>query len=293
MRIVFIGAVEFSHRALQKLLSINAQVVGVCTLQESAFNADHVDLTPLCDANRIPCCNTPDINSPEVLRWIRQKEPDVIFCFGWSKLIKQELLLLPPMGIVGFHPAALPANRGRHPLVWALALGLKKTASTFFFMDLGADSGDILSQVEVNISEDDDAEMLYDKVSAIAMAQIEEFFPLLSSGSYPRIAQDHSKANVWRKRGPKDGTIDWRMSAEAIYNLVRALAKPYIGAHFMVNGKEVKVWKSAVEPYASNNIEPGKVIGFRDSAPLIKCGKDALILSCIDPVIQLSEGAYL
>jgi len=37
-----------------------------------------------------------------------------------------------PLGVVGFHPAALPANRGRHPLIWALFLGLKKTASTFF-----------------------------------------------------------------------------------------------------------------------------------------------------------------
>lgn len=53
----------------------------------------------------------------------------MIFCFGWSRLIKPPLLELPPMGVVGFHPAALPKNRGRHPLIRALVLGLRETAS--------------------------------------------------------------------------------------------------------------------------------------------------------------------
>ena len=58
--------------------------------------------------------------------------PDIIFCFGWSRLIKEELLKIPKKGVVGYHPAMLPKNRGRHPLIWALALGIKTTGSTFF-----------------------------------------------------------------------------------------------------------------------------------------------------------------
>jgi methionyl-tRNA formyltransferase len=84
---------------------------------------------------------TPTISiSPEALTWIRAKVPDVIFCFGWSKLLKQKLLKLAPLEVVGFQPAALHANRGRHPVLWALVLGLYKTASTFFFMEEGRDS---------------------------------------------------------------------------------------------------------------------------------------------------------
>jgi methionyl-tRNA formyltransferase len=44
MRIVVIGTVEFSRRALERLLAMHAEIVGVCTLQDSKFNADHVDL---------------------------------------------------------------------------------------------------------------------------------------------------------------------------------------------------------------------------------------------------------
>ena len=68
------------------------------------------------------------------------------------------------MGVIGYHPAALPKNRGRHPLIWALVLGLKKTASSFFIMDERADSGDVISQEEIIINDDDDASSLYAKM---------------------------------------------------------------------------------------------------------------------------------
>ena len=65
------------------------------------------------------------------------------------------------MGVLGYHPTKLPANRGRHPLIWSLVLGLKQSASTFFFLDQDADSGDIISQKDFEILNTDDALALY------------------------------------------------------------------------------------------------------------------------------------
>ena len=293
MRIVFVGAVEFSLRALECLVALDAEIVGVCTLQESKFNADHVDLSSFSDAHRIPSIYVDDINSIETLNWIEGKSPDVIFCFGWSRLIKQDLLKLAPLGIVGFHPAALPANRGRHPIIWALVLGLKKTASTFFFMDAGADSGDILSQQEILITEQDDARTLYDKIIQTALTQIAEFLPSLANGSFQRIKQNEQLANVWRKRSGADGKIDWRMSAQAIHNLVRGLTTPYVGAHFLVDGKEIKVWKTAVVLDMPNNIEAGKVLLQTNSKLVVKCGVDAISLLVTQPEFKANVGSYL
>ena len=156
MRILFIGAVEFSAQMLHELIETSANIVGVCTQAESRVNSDHVDLAPLAKTMCIPVRYIQDINDSDTLAWIRVCAPDVIFCFGWSRLIQKPLLSIPKLGVIGFHPAALPANRGRHPLVWPLALGLNETASTFFFMDEGADSGDILSQVKVSTKPDND-----------------------------------------------------------------------------------------------------------------------------------------
>jgi len=260
MRILFIGTVEFSYKALEKLIGLKAEIVGVCTKDKSRFNSDFADLTPLCVKNKIPFKYTDNINSKENIEWINALNPDIIFCFGWSSLIKQELLNLPKMGVVGYHPAALPQNRGRHPLIWALVLGLKKSASTFFFMDEGADSGDILSQEEFEIIYEDDAKSLYSKVSKVALNQIEEFLPKLQNNSFQRIKQDHEKANIWRKRGKADGKIDFRMTSNAIYNLVRALTKPYVGAHIEYNGQDISIWKVEEIEFDKDNIEYGKVL---------------------------------
>lgn len=296
MKIVFIGAVEFSRRMLEHLLVIGGEVVGVCSSENTGFNADYADLKRLSDAHGLPYISVDNINSEMALSWIEDKQPDIIFCFGWSRLLKAPLLRLAPMGVLGFHPAALPKNRGRHPLIWALALGLDETASTFFFMDEGADSGDILSQEKLNISLEDDAESLYEKMSGLACQQLTKFLPQLKGNAYPRERQDDTMANLWRKRGVMDGQIDWRMSAKSIYNLVRSLTRPYVGSHFLHKGEVVKLWKVTVIDNASQNIEPGKVIGFFNAnmtSPVIKCGEGAVALLQCTPSLRLNIGDYL
>ena len=293
MRVVFIGAVKFSARALEVLIDMPIQLVGVCTLKESTFNTDHVDLRPIAEKKNIPVRYTPNINSEANLSWIRSLEPDAIFCFGWSRLIRKNLLDLPPLGVIGFHPAALPANRGRHPIIWALVLGLQETASTFFFMDEGADSGDIISQEYLKITESDDAGILYEKITQTALKQLREFVPRLAQGNCQRMLQDTTRANVWRKRGKPDGCIDWRMAAVSIHNLVRGLSRPYVGAHFECEGEEIKVWRTSVEKDATANIEPGKVLECSENGILVKAGIGAIRLHEIEPSISTRVGEYL
>lgn len=294
MKVVFIGAVQFSAKCLEAVFNSNAEIVGVCTLKESKFNSDHQDLYPLAEKFDLPCTYIDDINSESSLRWISEKKPDVVFCFGWSKLLKKEILGAAPLGVVGFHPTALPLNRGRHPLTWALFLGLKKTASTFFFMDEGADSGDILSQKEIIIDPHDDANSLYEKITQTALLQINDFISLLENRSFKPIKQDDSKANYWRKRGFQDGEIDWRMSAETICRLVRSLTKPYVGAHFVLHGREVKVWKvSVINDGSHENIEPGKVLRADSSKPVVKCGFGSIVLQDFENKVDLKKGDYL
>jgi len=293
MRILFIGSVAFSAHALRQLISMQADVVGVCTLKSSKFNSDHEDLTPIAHQAGIPVYLDSDLHSSKSLTWIRELKPDVIFCFGWSRLISEPLLSLPPLGVVGFHPAALPANRGRHPLVWALVLGLTETASTFFIMDNGPDSGAIISQERVCIKLEDTASTLYKRITKVALAQLRDLVPNLDCGSIQPQPQDHDKANVWRKRSPVDGRIDWRMAASSIHDLVRGLTRPYIGAHFDYDSQVIKVWKTEVEPGVPINLEPGKVLAVSSNTLLIKAGIGAVRLLDYEPPISLKPGFYL
>ena len=107
MKIFFIGSVKFSKRCLTHLINSKFDLIGVYT-KKSSFNSDHADLTALCKTNNIPCKYVIDINSNESLEWIKILKPDIIFCFGWSRLLKAPVLNIPKMGVVGYHPSMLP-----------------------------------------------------------------------------------------------------------------------------------------------------------------------------------------
>jgi methionyl-tRNA formyltransferase len=297
MRVVFIGCVDFSRTALQTVLEqTEAEVVGIVTRKATRYNADFCSLEPLAREYDIPYLLADQANDTELVHWLKERKPDVVYCFGWSYLLSKEVISIPPLGVIGYHPAALPKNRGRHPIIWTLALGLSETASTFFFMDEGVDSGDILSQVVVPVAVEDDASTLYKKLSTVAVEQIRQFTHELARATYQRIPQDHSIANYWRKRKKKDGEIDWRMSATSIYNLVRALTRPYVGAHCVYEGNEVKIWRTQVihsHHTDYRNIEPGKVVKVEGSSITVKCGEGLIKILEHEFVNLPSEGCYL
>ena len=161
-------------------------------------------------------------------------------------------------------------------------------------MDSSADTGDIISQEYVDIDYSDDAETLYDKVMEIAVKQLETILTEFESNTLKRIPQDITAGNLWRKRGRKDGEIDWRMSSLGIYNLVRALTKPCVGALFVYHDKEYKVWKvKEVFQVGLEYIEPGKVVCVKSDTDFIVKVQDNLIEVLACDKIDFKDGEYL
>jgi methionyl-tRNA formyltransferase len=292
MRIIFIGSVYFSRVMLEKLFELNANIVGVITKEHSSFNTDFEDLSFIAHKYKVPSNYVQNINDVSSIEWIKNLNADVIFCFGWSNLIKKDILNLCPLGVIGFHPALLPYNRGRHPLIWAKVLGLNKSGTSFFFMDEGADTGDLLDQKDFEILFEDTAASIYQKMIGNALLQVESFLPKLENNCYHRVKQDNV-GNTWRKRSAIDGLIDFRMTSEAICNLVRGLAKPYVGAHCNYNGEEIKIWEVELEKFDLQNIEPGKVVDVIGNNIKVKTYNGAILLKNHEFSTTPQVGSYI
>ncbi len=172
-------------------------------------------------------------------------------------------------------------------------LGLAETASTFFKMDKGADSGDIISQVMLDMHPSDNAHTLYERISKIALAQLREFVPRLANVSIQLMPQSHRLAKNWRKSGPADGCIDWRMAASSMHTLVRGLTRPYIGAHFEHNSQLIKVWQTEILPDAPYNLDPGKILEVSDSFLLVKAGIGSIRNLEYNLKFSILTGSYL
>jgi methionyl-tRNA formyltransferase len=302
MRIVFVGTVEFSRHCLKEVLEDGGNVVAVLTLpkEKGRFHSDYADLSDVAAKYGIPVYKLrKKITDSENVELIRSMKPDVIFVFGWSQLLSKEVLDIPPLGCIGTHPALLPRNRGRHPLIWALVEGLEESGLTFFYIDEGTDSGNILWQKPFPITLEDDAQSLYEKIKSLASKAIREFLPQLEQGTAPRIPQDDSQATHWRKRSEKDGEIDWSCPTITTYNLIRALARPYVGAHTHLGDQKVRIWKTKLPqdslPVEKQGLEPGTVFASEDGEFNVGTGDGYLtILECELPRgEQIEAGARL
>ena len=296
LRVLFIGSSISSKILLKKSIDLKLNLVGVCTKRKSN-NLDFCNLKQEFKDLKIPFKYVNNINSTENYKWIKNKKPDLIFCFGWSSILKYKIIKLAKKFVLGFHPTELPKNKGRHPIIWSLALGLKKTASSFFVIkNESPDSGNIISQKKILIKNTDNAEFLYKRIMKVAQNQLEEIvYKIKNKKKINLIKNFHS--NFWRKREYADGKIDWRMSASNIHNLVRALSKPYMYAHFNLNNKEIKIIKSKVLKLKDNsineNFEPGKILVKKKLFFDIKCGSGILRIFKTNLPVNLKMVNYL
>lgn len=193
-------------------------------------------------------------------------------CVGWSETIPNEIINNIELGCIGFHPTMLPKNRGKHPIIWSIFLGLKYTGSTFFLMNQNIDSGEILDQKLIKISKYENSQSLYSKIQTKAVFQIKKVLIDLKKKRFNTFKQSNNLANYWRKRKEIDGHIDWRMNFVTIDRLVRSLHKPYPGAFYIYKNNKIPVWKIKKSPKKNtSNIEPGKVITNNNDDVMVKC----------------------
>jgi len=281
MRILFIGSANSSKFLLKKCFELKLNIVGVCT-QKKSRNDDFCDLKKYFKLNNNLSIYTKNINSYKNYLWIKNKKPDLIFCFGWSQILNKNIIKLAKKMTIGFHPSELPKNRGKHPIIWSLVLGLKRIATTFFIIkNENVDSGTIVSQKTILISKLENASSLYKKIITTSCSQLGSFIKKIENNiPLKSYLKKTKKSNYWRKRNYNDGRIDWRMSAISIYNLVRALSKPYNNAIFTYKNKEIKVLKVKIikkkNNFLINNFEPGKILKKTYNYFDVKCGEGVI-----------------
>jgi len=257
VRVVFIGCVGEAKRSLETLVEMGERVVAIITLRPdlAATVSGAIRWEAIAEASSIPLHFVRNANDPEAIELIRSLEPDLIYCVGWTQLLRRELLAIPRLGCIGFHASLLPKYRGRAPVNWAIIRGETESGNTMMLLDDGVDTGYIIAQRRFAIDLDDTCATVYDKVAASEVDMIRETMPLIRAGRMPRRPQDHGAATVMPRRRPEDGVMDWNKTAKELHDWIRALTHPYPGAFTTLRGERVFIWKA--RPLSSGSARPG------------------------------------
>jgi methionyl-tRNA formyltransferase len=227
----------------------------------------------LCRELAIPCVHPRDPNQYGWIERIKSAKPDIIFSFYYRHMLKPAILAIPRLGAYNLHGSYLPAYRGRCPVNWVLVKGELTTGVTLHEMVEKPDAGAIVARKQVAISPDDTALTLFNKLEAAADAMLAEVLPKMLAGTIDKTPMDLTKGSYFGGRKPEDGRIFWDKPASQIYNLIRAVTRPYPGAFGFVGDEMVTFWWAV--PSHDPASEPGKII-IQENTVLIGTGEGCL-----------------
>lgn len=98
-----------------------------------------------------------------LVRW----EADWLVCAGFMRILGPEVLAAFENRIVNSHPSLLPAFPGSHAVRDAIDYGVHVTGCTVHLVDAGVDTGPILAQQPVFVTEEDDDASLHERIKQI------------------------------------------------------------------------------------------------------------------------------
>jgi methionyl-tRNA formyltransferase len=277
MNLVFCGTPQFAVPTLRKLVGAGFKVHLVLT-QPNRPKGRGLELvsSPVKQAAEelgLQIYQPERIKQNEELRAkLSVIHPDAIIVVGYGRIIPKWMLDLPRCGNINLHASLLPKYRGAAPIQWAIASGETVTGVTTMRIDEGLDTGNILLQRELAISENDTAETLSPKLAAIgADLMIETLNGLRADTIHPQ-KQDDARASLARILTKEDGRIDFGRTAQEIYDRFRGL-QPWPGAFTTFRGRGLNI--TAMKPISEQ--VPQAQLLVRDGQLFVGCANNTAI----------------
>lgn len=278
MRVVFLGSQEIGARCLRVILDAGHDVVGVGTFEPDAHEHWTDEVARIAAERGLRRIKGRRFRTEEALEELRALRPDILFAIGWRWILPKAVLDIPPKGCLGIHGSLLPRGRGFAPVNWALLWDQPRTGPSLFYFDEGTDTGDLVGQKPFAITDADDADTVRRRLADASVELLSAHLEGLANGTAPRIPQPLEGATYGPRRRPEDGAIDWTAPPRAVFNLVRALTRPYPGAFTFLEGRKVLIWKVRVTETSAPG--PGQAAA----------GEARLVVGAGDGAVEILDG---
>jgi len=279
--VVFMGSPDFSLPTLRALANAY-QVVGVVSQPDRASGRGR-ELKPppvklLAQELNIPVIQPEKLRQPEAMEQLRLWNPDLIVVTAFGQILKKDVLYLPRFGCINVHASLLPRWRGAAPINAAILHGDKETGVTIMKMDVGLDTGPILTQRSIPITGEDTAGSVFEKLSHLAADLLIETLPDYLSGKIqptPQPEEGMTHAPMLKK---EEGKLDFTRPADELERRIRAF-NPWPGAFMDVDGTLLKIHRAHV---AQGKAEVGQRLIYEDQ-PAVGAEAGLLILDEVQP----------
>jgi len=293
-RIVFMGTPAFAVASLSALLDAKMNIVGVVTAPDKpggrGMQLQQSAVKQFAIAHNLPLLQPTKLKSSDFFEALSALKPDLQVVVAF-RMLPEQIWSFPPMGTLNVHGSLLPQYRGAAPINWAIINGEKETGVTTFQLQHAIDTGDILLQDRIPISENMTAGELHDTMMNVGAALLVKTLEGLIDGtiqSIPQVDAINNEGNqIDIKHAPKiftaDCEINWDNDVQSIHNHVRGLA-PFPGAITKIDGKIAKLYSTLIDHQNSTEKpkeQPGSFVTDGKTFAKIACKNGYLLLNDI------------
>jgi methionyl-tRNA formyltransferase len=267
LRIIYMGTPDFAVESLKALHENGYNIVGVITMPDKpAGRGHHIQCSPVkqyaLDHNL--CVLQPEkLKDEGFLAELKSLQADLQIVVAF-RMLPELVWNMPRLGTFNLHASLLPQYRGAAPINWAIMNGEKETGASTFFLTHEIDTGNIILQEKMTISNNDNARDMHDRLMAMGAKLVLKTVDLIIEGKAEGKPQQHSDT---LKTAPKiykeTCRIDWSKSTMELYNFVRGLS-PYPASWTEITSLEgeklgLKIFESATE-ICKHNFPAGKLL---------------------------------
>jgi methionyl-tRNA formyltransferase len=279
IKIIFAGTPDFAVPSFQSLFNDkDFEILAIITQPDKKVGRKQIlSPTPIkieAEKNKI------DVWQPEKIKEYEEKiikaKPDLGVVIAYGQIIPQSILDIPRYGWINIHGSLLPKYRGAACVQAAILAGDKETGITIMKIDKGLDTGPILKQTKIKISEEDTTETLSDKLAKLGAGIITETLKNYVSGKIKPENQNNSQSTYVPTLNKEDGKIDWKKSAEKIERMVRAF-NPWPGVWTNRQDRKMKIISVSHDILKIKKYKIGEIF-LLDKKLCVQCGQDALII---------------
>lgn len=279
-KVVFMGTPEFTVPVLEEVIK-NMDVLLVVTQPDKKSGRDMtLKYSPVKECalkNNIKVFQPVKIR--EDYEEILSLKPDIIITCAYGQIIPKVLLDLPKYGCINVHASLLPKLRGGAPIHKSIIYGYEETGITIMYMDVHMDSGDIISQESIKITDEDNTGTIHDKLSIIGASLLIKTLPSVFEGTNKRIKQDENEVTFAYNITKEEEHINFDKPAREVFNQIRGLY-PYPVGYTSLDDNIIKITESII---STGDRLPGEIIDITKEGIKVSCNPDSVIITKLKP----------
>ena len=219
-------------------------------------------------------------NNAEALQMLKEVKADVMVVAAYGLILPQDVLDTPKHGCLNIHASLLPRWRGAAPIQRAIEAGDAETGVCIMQMDVGLDTGGVVSEHRYAIQPTDTANEVHDALMSLgAAAIVADLQQLKTEGRLKSVKQPEEGVTYAQKLSKEEARIDWNESAAVIERKIRAF-NPVPAAWVEYQGKPMKIWRAEVVVQQGR---AGEVLSCSSDGLIVACGANALKITQLQP----------